>query len=63
MHQALFAQNMIDQYEALKELENVEIKEKRKTLLELYDKASYNILKENIIKQLADEMIIKRVKN
>lgn len=55
LHQALFAKNMIDQYEALKELENTEIKDKRKTLLELYDKATYPILKENIIKQLAKD--------
>lgn len=49
------APNMMDRYLALRELEDVELPEKRKTLLATYDKETFYAPKANIVKQLAND--------
>lgn len=53
--QVVNAPNMMDRYLALRELEDVELPEKRKTLLAAYDNETFYAPKANIVKQLAND--------
>lgn len=53
--QVVNAPNMMDRYLALRELEDVELPEKRKTLLAAYDQETFYAPKANIVKQLAND--------
>ncbi|MCD8528579.1 MAG: hypothetical protein LRY27_01015 [Chitinophagales bacterium] len=53
--QAKYAENMIDRYLALKEIENFEADVKRNDLIEIYNKETFYATKGNIVKQLAND--------
>ena len=68
--QAQTAPLMIDRYFAVSALEDVDVKEKRKALIEIFNKETFYSIKGNIVKQLADddhkkskELVLSALKN
>jgi len=51
--QALAAQNMIDRYDALSEMKNMPVMEKKNTLLRMYSAETFHLVKGEIIAQLS----------
>jgi len=55
LSQAKNAKHMIDRYFALQALEDVDIKDKRNQLIEIYDNETFYATKSNIVKQLVKD--------